>query len=102
MPVCPQGHDSADDDFCDVCGLAFSSPGVPALPIAPPVAEPEPATRPCPACGAPLSGRFCEDCGADSLSAAPPQAPESVPVALAETPGPVPAALAETPGPVPA
>jgi hypothetical protein len=64
MPVCPQGHDSADDEFCDVCGLAFENPAP--APVA--VAEPA-AARPCPSCGAPLDGRFCENCGADSLAA---------------------------------
>ena len=85
MPVCAQGHDSADEEFCDVCGLAFDSPG--AAPAAPAPAEPEPApaTRPCPVCGAPLEGRFCENCGSDSL--APGQAaPVPVPV---EAPAPV-------------
>ncbi|GAB2969896.1 FHA domain-containing protein [Amycolatopsis acidiphila] len=73
MPVCPQGHDSADDEFCDVCGLAFEQ----AAPAS--VAE-RPAARPCPSCGAQLDGRFCEGCGADSLAApvAVPAEPEPV------------------------
>ena len=67
MPVCAQGHESADDEFCDVCGLAFDSPGRLAAPAAPEPA-PAPEVRPCPTCGAPLEGRFCESCGADSLA----------------------------------
>jgi len=69
MPVCVNGHESSDDEFCDVCGLAFGSPGTPpAEPVAAP--EPEPVARPCPVCGAPLEGRFCESCGSDSLAPA--------------------------------
>ncbi|GHF67135.1 hypothetical protein FHX82_003746 [Amycolatopsis bartoniae] len=57
MPVCARGHESADEEFCDVCGLAFD--GAPEV-----VAE---RPQPCPACGTQLAGRFCETCGADSL-----------------------------------
>lgn len=64
MPVCPHGHDSADDEFCDVGGLAFEK----AAPVALAERAPEPA-RPCPSCGAQLDERFCENCGADSLAA---------------------------------
>ncbi|HJQ45574.1 MAG TPA: FHA domain-containing protein [Amycolatopsis sp.] len=81
MPVCAQGHDSADDEFCDVCGLAFDSPGPAAAAPVPP-AEPPPAARPCPVCGAPLEGRFCESCGSDSLAAvATPPVAETPPAA---------------------
>jgi hypothetical protein len=83
MPTCAQGHDSVDDEFCDVCGLAFDSSPTPAASsngtaaAAPDAAGP----RACPACGAPLDDRFCEDCGADSLAAPPPKAePVAVPV----------------------
>ncbi|TCO52581.1 FHA domain-containing protein [Actinocrispum wychmicini] len=76
MPTCAQGHDSADDEFCDVCGLAFDKP----TPAPATVAIPEQTgARTCPACGAPLADRFCEDCGADSLAPPPPK-----PVAVTE------------------
>ena len=26
MAVCPNGHDSASDDFCDVCGMRIGRP----------------------------------------------------------------------------
>ncbi len=78
MPTCSQGHDSADEEFCDVCGLAFDA--TPAVAVAAPVAQQE--ARNCPSCGAPLDDRFCEDCGADSLAVVPAQpatpAPEPV------------------------
>ena len=97
MPTCPAGHQSADDEFCDVCGremggpapAAASSGGAVAAPAAQPDLPPEGAT--CPACGAALAGRFCEACGHDSLAAPPP--------AAATVPAPVPA---ETPAAAPA
>ncbi|MFC0112917.1 FHA domain-containing protein [Kibdelosporangium aridum] len=74
-------HSWGEDGFCEICGLAASSPT--------PVAEvaPEPVqVRECPSCGAPLDDRFCEDCGADSL--ATPQ-PRSAPAVATEEPPPV-------------
>jgi hypothetical protein len=76
MATCPQGHASADDEFCDVCGReiggtqetpvpsgpsgsAGAGPGLPA------------AGATCKACGADLAGRFCEECGHDSMAALP-------------------------------
>lgn len=61
MPTCVDGHVSVADDYCDVCGAAIGgSPTPPAKP------EPSQAVaRSCPACGLPVSGRFCEACGHD-------------------------------------
>lgn len=97
MPVCAQGHDSADDEFCDVCGLAFDSPGPTPVAAAPAPPEPAPQARPCPVCGAPLEGRFCESCGSDSLAPAAPvaaeqPAPAVEPRAAGEAEQPAPAA----------
>jgi pSer/pThr/pTyr-binding forkhead associated (FHA) protein len=76
MPTCPKGHTSTDEDYCDVCGLALNGSAPPAAAPAP---EAEPAaTTLCPACDAPLAGRFCENCGHDSLAAPPPR-PQSIP-----------------------
>jgi hypothetical protein len=57
MPTCVEGHTSTAADYCDVCGA----------PIGPPVGGPAATvTKACPACGTPISGRFCETCGHDS------------------------------------
>lgn len=78
MPTCPSGHDSASDDFCDVCGVLIS---------AAPSLAPDPAPAPgqgatadaagpvpeefCPRCGVNRSGQFCEACGYDFTLAGP-------------------------------
>jgi hypothetical protein len=51
MVRCPAGHDSAERDYCDVCGDALAGAAGPA------------ASRPgekCPRCGTPRDGRYCE------------------------------------------
>ena len=82
MAVCPNGHDSASDDFCDTCGMRIGpppgspgtgpppgSPGTGSSPAsgAPSSAWPDPAApvsaEPCPRCGTARSGQFCEACG---------------------------------------
>jgi FHA domain-containing protein len=76
MAECPKGHESADPEFCDVCGLAMDGPAPAAAepveeapaPVAPDL-PPEGAT--CRSCGAALAGRFCEECGHDSLATLP-------------------------------
>ncbi|OLF13821.1 hypothetical protein BLA60_01090 [Actinophytocola xinjiangensis] len=93
--TCPSGHASADPEYCDVCGRAMDGPAPAAVPsgtgpsgtAAPPLPEPEdvPAPdTPCAACGAPLYGRFCEQCGHDSLAAPPPKPVSPPPVATPE------------------
>src|SRR5690242_20528437 len=75
MAVCPNGHDSASDDFCDTCGMrigsppagsssAASGPGAPGgAPGSWPAPGPASADEPCPNCGTPRTGQFCEACG---------------------------------------
>ena len=68
MAVCPNGHDSASDDFCDVCGIRIGgTPKGPATGPAPaPSAAPPwpaPAAETCPRCDTPRTGQFCESCG---------------------------------------
>ena len=67
MPTCAEGHDTEATDYCDVCG------------------SPVTAATVCPACNAPISGRFCEACGHDSAlpePAAAPAAPQSTEAAV--------------------
>ena len=114
MAVCPNGHDSASDDFCDTCGMRIGGsppPGSPrpGSPVtgsspasgAPPAAWPDPAApasagsapaasvpaaEPCPRCGTPRNGQFCEACGYNfagprftpaSAASPPPAAPRA-------------------------
>lgn len=73
MATCPQGHTSTDEEFCDVCGREIGGAPVAVSSDAPTVAEAElpPAGATCQACGAALAGRFCEECGHDSLAPPP-------------------------------
>jgi hypothetical protein len=104
MAICPNGHDSASDDFCDVCGMRIAaSPGpggtggtgVPdggpaggGNPSGGPASGPSPALgmpaagpgaagagEPCPRCGTPRVGQFCEACGYNFRAAQPPGPP---------------------------
>ncbi len=60
MAICSAGHRTASTDYCDVCGESMTTVATESTPAAT-----------CPGCGAPISGRFCEQCGHDSaLSAA--------------------------------
>lgn len=71
MPTCAEGHPTVNTDYCDVCGS----------PVAQPAVVSAPAAKPCPACRAPVVGRFCEACGHDSAA---PAAPVAQPVATVE------------------
>jgi hypothetical protein len=112
--TCPDGHQSAADDWCDVCGapIAGSAGGTPTgtAPVAPPTAaSPAPApagptpvatTRPCANCGAegPGDALFCEVCGYDFTTGALPPAPDaSAPPASSLVIDPAPAAPAAGP-----
>ncbi len=97
MAICPNGHDSASDDFCDVCGMRIAGSPSPASAgsaggtgsmssggYGP--AGGSPAGEPCPRCGTPRVGQFCEACGYQFGATQPPwpPAPPAPPVA----PGP--------------
>jgi FHA domain len=84
MPICPDGHNSSDPDFCDVCGMriggaaappAEPDPGsgvsAPAPATASASAGPDAAAESCPQCGTVRSGQFCETCGYDFASGKP-------------------------------
>ncbi|MFC9326158.1 FHA domain-containing protein [Kitasatospora sp. NPDC057015] len=101
MPICPRGHESQAEDWCDFCGFPMTPPpglpvpGAPAAGLAPgPVPPPgPPPARPqgfpdvteglnvCPICRSPQTGRYCEECGYDydlsSPSRRQPPAPAS-------------------------
>jgi FHA domain len=107
MAVCPNGHDSASDDFCDVCGMRILSPASasPSSGSSPPGSSfpgssppssagaaassssgnGSQATGPdqyCPVCATARSGQFCESCGFNfaSAQASFPSAPPSPPI----------------------
>jgi hypothetical protein len=94
--TCPQGHTSATDDFCDVCGTPIEPGTSAALDPAPTVrSEPTPAPAPvparpvAPAVGTPTTcpncqasnaadALFCEDCGYDFATGQLPPPPEHI------------------------
>jgi hypothetical protein len=80
--VCPAGHTSSSDDYCDVCGMPIEQSAVdsaaPAAASQPSGASaapspagtgagPVPDGQPCPNCGTPnvVDALFCEACGYD-------------------------------------
>jgi hypothetical protein len=79
MPMCPNGHQSTTDDWCEVCGMRMtaqpyassssSSPAsTPPTSLSPPgfdgAGQPTAAAELCPQCGTPREGvaLFCEEC----------------------------------------
>lgn len=94
--VCPAGHDSVADDYCDVCGLPIdasaSSPGTPgssaaaptAAEAAPGVVPEEPDAATCPNCAAsnPPNALFCEACGYDFTTGTLPRPVDPAPLDL--------------------
>jgi ribosomal protein L40E len=68
IAICPVGHSSLAQDYCDVCGLPIdhNSAGQPTAP-APSVASTASNRQACPNCGADNSvdALFCENCGYD-------------------------------------
>jgi hypothetical protein len=90
MAACPNGHQSTATDYCDVCGAALAAPTSAALAPTETGAGP-----PCPECGTPPSGRFCEVCGHDFLGAA--MAPATLAPASPATSRPVAGATGAAP-----
>ena len=73
IAICPVGHSSLAQDYCDVCGLPIDSTAA-APPATGPAIGPTtgatssaPRQQPCPNCGAANSvdALFCENCGYD-------------------------------------
>lgn len=79
MPTCVEGHTSKAADYCDVCGAPIGSPA------AQPDPSPQVEAKACPACGMPVSGRFCEACGHDSALPEPAASPTRGPTAVGWT-----------------
>ncbi|MCX6401665.1 MAG: FHA domain-containing protein [Propionibacteriales bacterium] len=83
MSTCPSGHDSASDDYCDVCGLPIPATATAAAPDVEEVAQQpsrdaapaEPAAAACPNCQAsnPPNALFCEACGYDFTTGSMPR-----------------------------
>jgi hypothetical protein len=109
MSTCPNGHQSATADFCDVCGAPIASTASGSGPLAPPISPPVPATGggapvgstvECPNCHTqnPADAMFCEDCGYDFATGQLPPPPEQIDpvsgVVSAASPAPTPAAPA--------
>ena len=68
MARCLAGHETANTDFCDICGARISgSPAFGADHAAGKHRVPGQVTasngRACPSCGAMVSGQFCDSCG---------------------------------------
>ncbi|MEV6522120.1 FHA domain-containing protein [Longispora sp. NPDC051575] len=140
MPTCPNGHESADADYCDVCGALIGGAarppsGAPQGGVSPspavgagtsgqssssssgptgtaasghvagaadgrgpgpaPGAAPA-ADAPCPECGDPRTGRFCETCGYDFTASGTP--PRARPAPATQGQAPQPPAPGPTPG----
>lgn len=107
MSTCPSGHQSAADDYCDVCGLPIPAGG--ATPPPPPDSgTPTPAPEPaapasdaseCPHCQAvnPANALFCEACGYDFTTGTMPRpaTPSSLDIGL---PPPAPTSSAPVAG----
>jgi hypothetical protein len=87
VTLCPSGHESTADDYCDVCGLPIPAGGAP-----PPAAQDTPAdvgpavgadtdadsdtaSGTCPNCQAvnPANALFCEACGYDFTTGSMPR-----------------------------
>ena len=108
MAVCPNGHDSASEDFCDICGMRIDgarsatgpsgTTGMPSYGSLPPVPGgpgapggsgapgPGQAGDPCPRCGTARSGQFCESCGFNFGTAPPAWASTPPPSSSAPAP----------------
>lgn len=96
MSICPEGHRSESDDYCDTCGTPIvagaSASATPSAPSGPAVVAPPADGIPCPHCGVENvpDALFCEACGYDFTTGTLPR-PMANPFALPgdEEPAPV-------------
>jgi len=63
--VCPAGHDSTADDYCDVCGAPIDATAV--IPAAPAPTPAAPASPTGPSGAAAASGQTCPNCGTENV-----------------------------------
>ncbi|MFF5704218.1 FHA domain-containing protein [Streptomyces sp. NPDC012794] len=97
MPTCPNGHQSASDDWCEVCGHRMAAPaGASAAPshgygYPPTGGEPTAQAELCPRCRTPREAMapFCEECRYNFLTrTATPYAAEAGPGTVGTPPSP--------------
>jgi hypothetical protein len=85
--VCPAGHTSASEDYCDVCGMPIDASAAPATSPPPPTDTPTqaPTGQTCPNCSTVNvpDALFCESCGYDFTTQSMPR-----PLAAPEPNGP--------------
>src|SRR6476646_3205027 len=105
--VCPAGHTSTADDYCDVCGMPIAAQPASAPTPPPPTDVPAQAGvgQPCPNCSTmnAVDALFCENCGYDFTTGTMPRPLPPVGAPAAESPAtgaaPAPAADAGTSSP---
>ena len=105
IAICPVGHASLAQDYCDVCGLPIDSATAP--PATGPASGPatdvtssQPRQQPCPNCGTDNSvdALFCENCGYDFTTGTMPRplvasgSPDATRIDQAQPAAPSPAA----------
>ena len=92
--VCPAGHDSTADDYCDVCGAPIDTTAVLPAAVASPAPEaptgtaaPAATGQACPNCGTEnvADALFCESCGYDFTTGTMPR-PLDPPVGIDPAP----------------
>jgi FHA domain len=99
--ICPAGHQSSADDYCDVCGLpidadasqpvAPSSGPAPSAPTSPaPSGGAGPGVQICPSCSTEnvAEALFCEACGYDFTTGTLPRAQSAPPAPTPDAPSP--------------
>ncbi|WP_246210054.1 FHA domain-containing protein [Nocardioides piscis] len=95
---CPAGHDSAANDYCDVCGIAMPTAGGadPTGTITLPATTTPPVGSVCPSCSATSAADalFCEGCGYDFTTGSMPRRAEP---ATSAAPAPAPGANVSPP-----
>lgn len=67
IAICPAGHSSLAQDYCDVCGLPIDAAMSPTTVASPASTATQSGRQPCPNCEADNSvdALFCENCGYD-------------------------------------